>query len=191
MASVPALPIARFTVDQYHRMIESGAFTEDDRLELIDGWVVKQMAKGPKHEYAVGQLDELVRKLLPQRWHVRNQAPITLTDSEPEPDLVIARGERGSYRERHPHANEVELVVEVADSSLDVDRVKGRTYANAGIATYWIVNIADRSIEVLANPDPKSETGYAIREIYGPGDHIELRIGGDLVGTIAVDDVLP
>ena len=94
---VPPFPIARFSVEQYHRMIESGAFTEDDRLELIEGWVVQQMAKGPGHEYAVGQGEELLRARIPAGWHVRNQAPITLTSSEPEPDLAIVRGDRGVY----------------------------------------------------------------------------------------------
>ena len=92
--AVPPLPIARFSVDQYHRMIESGAFTEDDRLELIEGWVVQQMAKGPGHEYAVGQGEDLLRARVPAGWHVRNQAPITLARSEPEPDLTIVRGDR-------------------------------------------------------------------------------------------------
>ena len=67
-------------------MIESRAFTEDDRLELIDGWVMQPMAEGPGHEYAVGQGQELLRWRVPAGWHVRNQAPTTIARSEPEPD---------------------------------------------------------------------------------------------------------
>src|ERR1043165_6119572 len=107
MASALPFPIARFSVEQYHRMIASGAFTEHDRLELIEGWGVTQMAKGPGHEYAGGQGDERLRQRIPQGWHVGNQAPITLSDSEPEPDLVIARGDRAAYRTRHPEPAEV------------------------------------------------------------------------------------
>src|SRR5215831_914264 len=111
--AAPPLPLARFSVDQYHRMIESGAFTEDDRLELIEGWVVQQMAKGPAHEYSVGQGEDLLRACTPAGWHVRNRAPITLTSSEPEPDLTVVRGDRGVYRQRHPVPSEIALVVEV------------------------------------------------------------------------------
>lgn len=189
--AVPPLPIARFSVDQYHRMIESGAFTEDDRLELIEGWVVQQMAKGPGHEYAVGQGEELLRAHVPAAWHVRNQAPITLTSSEPEPDLTVVRGDRGAYRQRHPVASEVALVVEVSDTSLDIDRVKGKTYGAAGIPEYWIVNLVDRCVEVYTRPDPASETGYARRRVFGAGAAIAVHIAGEDLGTLAVAALLP
>lgn len=189
--AVPPLPIARFSVEQYHRMIESGAFTEDDRLELIEGWVVQQLAKGPGHEYAVGQGEELLRARVPAGWYVRNQAPITLTRSEPEPDLTVVRGERAAYRRRHPIASEVALVVEVSDTSLDTDRIKGKTYGSAGIVEYWIVNLVDRCVEVYTQPSPASETGYARRELFRATETIALRIAGQDLGTLAVAAVLP
>jgi Uma2 family endonuclease len=189
--AVPALPLARFSVEQYHRMIESGAFTEDDRLELIEGWVVQQMAKGPGHEYAVGQGEELLRALVPAGWHVRNQAPITLATSEPEPDLAIVQNDRGAYRRRHPVASEVALVVEVSDTSLDTDRIKGKTYGAAGIAEYWIVNLVDRSIEVYALPDPASATGYARRTLFHANETLPLHIAGQDLGTLPVAALLP
>ncbi len=189
--AVPPLPIARFSVEQYHRMIESGAFTEDDRLELIEGWVVQQMAKGPGHEYAVGQAEELLRAIVPAGWHVRNQAPITLASSEPEPDLAVVRGDRGTYRRRHPVASEVALVVEVSDTTLDTDRIKGKTYGAAGIAEYRIVNLVDRCVEVYAQPDPASATGYARRTLRRTTETIALRIAGQELGTVAVAALLP
>jgi Uma2 family endonuclease len=189
--AVPPLPIARFSVEQYHRMIESGAFTEDDRLELIEGWVVQQMAKGPGHEYAVGQGEELLRARIPAGWHVRNQAPITLTSSEPEPDLTIVRGDRGGYRQRHPVASEVALVVEVSDTSLNTDRVKGKTYGSAGIAEYWIINLVDRRVEVYAQPDAASELGYASRKIFRAHETIALHLAGQDLGTLDVIALLP
>ena len=191
LPAVPPLPVARFSVDQYHRMIESGAFTEDDRLELIEGWVVQQMAKGPGHEYAVGQGEELLRALLPAGWHVRNQAPITLTSSEPEPDLAIVRGDRGAYRRRHPIASDVALIVEVSDTSLDTDRIKGKTYGSAGILEYWIINLVDRCIEVHAQPEPTSATGYAHRKVVRSTETIALHIAGQDLGTLAVAALLP
>jgi Uma2 family endonuclease len=189
--AVPPLPIARFSVEQYHRMVESGAFTENDRLELIEGWVVQQMAKGPGHEYAVGQGEELLRAIVPAGWHVRNQAPITLTTSEPEPDLTIVRGDRAAYRRRHPVASEVALVVEVSDTSLDTDRIKGKTYGAAGIVEYWIINLVDRCVEVHTQPDPASETGYARRKVFRADETITFHIAAQALGTLAVDALLP
>lgn len=189
--AVPPLPIARFSVEQYHRMIESGAFTEDDRLELIEGWVVQQPAKGPGHEYAVGQGEELLRTLAPVGWHVRNQAPITLASSEPEPDLAVVRGDRGAYRRRHPVASEVALVVEVSDTTLDTDRIKGKTHGAAGIAEYWIVNLVDQCVEVHVQPDSTSAIGYARRAIFRAKETIELRLAGQELGSLAVAALLP
>ena len=189
--AVPPLPIARFSVEQYHRMLESGAFTEDDRLELIEGWVVHQTAKGPGHEYAVDQGEELLRACVPAGWHVRNQAPITLTSSEPEPDLTVVRGDRGAYRQRHPVASEVALVVEVSDTSLETDRIKGKTYGRMGIAEYWIINLVDRCAEVYTQPDPASETGYARRTIFRADEAIALHLAGQDLGTLAMAEILP
>jgi Uma2 family endonuclease len=190
-SAVPPFPIARFSVEQYHRMIQSGAFTEDDRLELIEGWVVQQIAKGPGHEYAVGQGEDLLRARIPPGWHVRNQAPITLTSSEPEPDLTIVRGDRGAYRQRHPVPSDIALVIEVSDTSLDTDRVKGKTYGSAGIAEYWIINLVDRCIEVYARPDPTSELGYASRKMFRTGETCALHVAGQDLGTLAVSVLLP
>jgi len=191
MVTVPPLPIARFSVDQYHRMIEAGAFTEDDRLELIEGWVVTQMAKGPGHEYSVGAGHELLRALLPDGWHVRNQAPITLAESEPEPDLAVALGDLTLYRNRHPNASEIAVVIEVSDSSLLVDRLKGRTYGAARIPEYWIINLVDRCVEVYTMPDRSSESGYAKLEVVGPNNTVELRVARNGVGTLPVNALLP
>jgi Uma2 family endonuclease len=189
--AVPPFPIARFSVEQYHRMIESGAFTEDDRVELIEGWVVQQMAKGPGHEYSVGQGEDLLRARVPAGWHVRNQAPITLTSSEPEPDLAVVRGDRGAYRRRHPAPSEVALVIEVSDTSLDTDRIKGKTYGSAGIAEYWILNLVERRVEVYTRPDAASELGYGSQAMFRANETIALRIAGQDLGTLAVSALLP
>ncbi|MEZ6065877.1 MAG: hypothetical protein R3B90_09260 [Planctomycetaceae bacterium] len=74
-------------------MIETGLFTEDDRFALLDGWLVEKITKGPGHEFGAGELADKVLELLPSGWHIRNQAPITLEHSEPEPYLTELRGE--------------------------------------------------------------------------------------------------
>lgn len=149
------------------------------------------MAKGPGHEYAVGQGEDLLRGRIPAGWHVHNQAPITLANSEPEPDLAIVRGGREAYRQRHPVPSEVALVVEVSETTLDTDRVKGRTYGSAGIAEYWIINLVDRCVEVYARPDAKSELGYVSRTISRVHETIAVRVAGQDLGTLAVIALLP
>lgn len=191
--AVPPFPIARFSVEQYHRMIESGAFTEHDRLELIDGWVIRKMAKGAAHEFSLGQIEEFIRSHLPSGWHVRNQAPITLARSEPEPDLTVARGRRWDYRDHHPEATEVALVVEVLDTTLATDRLKGRTYAGAGIAEYWIVNLVSRCIEVHRDPISTNdgEAHYREHEMLRDDDEIHLMIDGQRCASTQVRPLLP
>lgn len=188
MSSLPPLPVARFSVEQYHRMIASGAFTEDDQLELIDGWVVRKMAKGPGHEYATGQLEDFLRRQLPSGLHVRNQAPVTLARSEPEPDLAVVRGGRDTYRDRHPGAPDVLLVIEVSDTSLEVDRLKGGTYASAAIPDYWIVNLPERCLEIYTRP---SEHGYETSRVLRGADCAELVFDGREHGLLAVASLLP
>lgn len=185
--AVPPFPIARFSVEQYHRLIRSGALTEDDRLELIDGWVVQKMAKGPGHEYTTGELAARIERVLPAGMHLRNQAPLTLEQSEPEPDLALVRGDRATYRARHPESAEVVLVVEVSDTTLTTDRLKGGTYARAGVETYWIVNLVDRCVEVHGEPQLD---GYARREVLGEDHVLRVPFASEDEG-IRVGDVLP
>lgn len=147
-------PVFPLSVEQYHSMIDAGTLGEDDPVELIEGALVFKMPKNPPHEASLGQIQDLFPSRLLPGWLLRLQAPITLSDSEPEPDATIVRGQRGDYRKRHPHADEVALVIEVANTTLPRDRgMKLRTYARAGVATYWIVNLVDRHIEVYTNPD--------------------------------------
>lgn len=187
----PAVPLARFSVEQYHRMIESGAFTENDPLELIDGWVVTKMPKGPAHEYVTGQGEELLRDRIPPGWHVRNQAPITLSNGEPEPDLSVVQGDRSDYRTRHPAPGEAALVVEVSDSTLGTDHWKGAAYGAAGIAVYWIVNLPDRCVEVYTNPNDAEESGYETCDVFHEGDEAPVIVDGQDCGTIPVAELLP
>ncbi|HEX6272415.1 MAG TPA: Uma2 family endonuclease [Polyangiaceae bacterium] len=190
--AVPPFPIAQFSVEQYHRMIESGAFNEDDRLELIEGWVVRKMAKGPEHEYCVGQLEDSIRMILPAGWHVRNQAPITLSFSEPEPDLTIVRGARADCRDRHPHAGDVAVVIEVSDTTLATDRLKARTYAAAGIAEYWIVNVEARCVEIHRAPvADHPDSPSAQQQVLPVNTTIPVTIEGNPCGSIAIANLFP
>jgi Uma2 family endonuclease len=183
----------RFSVPEYHRLIELGVLTEDDNLELLEGYLVHKMSRNPPHAAALQKGNKKLLRLLPAGWDLRVQSAITLPESEPEPDFAIIRGDENAYLMRHPTASDVGLVVEVSDSSLLGDRDdKGRIYAHAGIPCYWIVNINDRWIEVYTSPSgPVADPKFAQRVDHRPGDNISLVLGNDAPILVAVQDMLP
>jgi Uma2 family endonuclease len=191
--AVPDSPIWRLSIAQYHQMVQAGILTDDDPVELLEGWLVTKMPKNPPHRLATQLMRETLAQLVPVGWYVDAQEPITTADSEPEPDVVIVRGDRRQYRDRHPGPEDVALVVEVSDSILQRDRTtKQRLYATAGIAVYWIVNLVDAQIEVYQEPSgPAHEPRYARRDDYRYGEHIPLMLDGEDVGTVEVEAVLP
>jgi Uma2 family endonuclease len=185
--------VFRFTVERYHQMIAEGILNEYDDVELIEGIIRSKMSKGDEHETVIELLTPVLVRTLPATVCSRCQCALVLSESEPEPDFAIctpARARNG----RNPGAADTFLVMEVSDSALEFDRIdKGRVYAAAGIAVYWVVNVVDRQIEVYT--DPVTPTGsqphYRTRTIYTPNDQVPLVVNGAQVGTIAVADVLP
>src|SRR5439155_21803197 len=115
---VPSEPIWRLSVEQYHEMARAGILTKDDRVELLEGWLVAKMTKHPPHVIATGLIHDALRVIVPDGWYVSKEDPVTTLDSEPEPDLAVIRGTRRDYRDHHPGPLDVVLVVEVADTSL-------------------------------------------------------------------------
>lgn len=150
---IPEFPVRRFTVEEYHRLIDDGFFADDERFELLEGWITPKMTRNPPHDVAIGLIQDQLQARLPAGWHLRVQMALTTIESEPEPDLLVVRGSRRDYLKRHPGPGDVALVIEVADSSLDRDRVlKARIYARAGIPHYWVVNLATSRVEVYSHP---------------------------------------
>jgi Uma2 family endonuclease len=192
-SAVPDEPIYRLSVEQYHRMIESGIIDEDDPVELLEGWLVQKMGKNPPHSFSTRQLRRALERVTPAGWYVDSQEPVTGDNSEPEPDARVVRGDPRDYLQRHPGPAETPLVAEVADSSLGRDRgVKKRIYARAGILVYWIVNLVDKQIEVYTDPTgPAEKPEYRQRQDYQPGDEVPVVIDGREVGRLAVSEVLP
>ena len=161
----------RITVDEYHRMIETGSLGEDDRVQLIAGAIVAMTPQGPAHALAIQSFTRLVAQGLPADLTLRVQLPLTLPDdSEPEPDLAVVRLEDARSREHHPRT--ALLVVEVAGDSLPLDRqAKAALYARAGIPEYWIVNLAETTVE--AHRDPDTATGaYRARVVISSEDAV-------------------
>jgi Uma2 family endonuclease len=187
------LPHRRFSVDEYHKLIEVGILKVGDPVELLDGYLVVKMSRNPPHDGTLAILNRLLVRLVPDTFSVRPQLAVTTAESEPEPDQAVARGSDRQWFTRHPGPTDTAFVVEVADTSLDRDRdVKGPLYARARIPVYWIININERQIEVYTNPSgPGDNEGYGQRQDYGENDAVPLVLDGVIVGTIPVRDVLP
>jgi Uma2 family endonuclease len=147
--------IRPITIDDYHRMIETGIIHEGERIELISGQIFNMAAKGTRHVVATTELIGELLLLLGRRAKIRCQDPITLpNNSEPEPDIVIARLREDNYLDSHPTPADIILVIEVADSTLGFDRnTKAPLYAAAGISEYWIVNLVDDRLEIYSQPE--------------------------------------
>ncbi|MBY0514001.1 MAG: Uma2 family endonuclease [Gemmataceae bacterium] len=173
-------------------MAEVGILTEDDRVELLEGYVVYKMPRNPPHDGTVQLATRRIGRRLPPGWDTRVQLTVVLPDGQPEPDLAVARGDETTYLHRHPTAADVGLVVEVADTSLARDQYdKARSYANAGIPAYWIVNLVDRRVEVYSRPSgPTATPAYADVQSYSAGDAVPLTLDGVAL-TVPVADLLP
>jgi Uma2 family endonuclease len=190
---LPDGPIWRFTVDEYHRMMETGVLGEDDRVELIEGFVVPKMANNPPHASTAQIVSDYLHGLNLSGCCIRSQNPVTLDDSEPEPDVTIARGKTRDYVNRHPSPRDIGLIIEVSMSSLKLDKKrKARMYARAGIGKYWVIDVDGRSIDVMTNPDATiSEPGYSIVTSFGGDDKVPLVLDGAQVAEIVVADLMP
>ena len=185
--------IWRLSVEQYHEMIRGGILTSDDPVELLEGWLIYKMPKNPRHSVTTQLSRRALEAVVPAGWYVNTQEPITLGDSEPEPDVMVVRGETQHYLDHHPSPRELALVVEVAETSLERDRgVKKRLYARAGIAVYWIVNLRERVIEVYSDPSGSAdEPDYRPHRDYGLGDSVPVVIEGRELGRVVVRELLP
>ena len=190
------MTLYRLSVEQYHEMIDREIIREEDRCELLEGILVQDMSIDEPHVFVVKAVERLIEKLLnPTTHNYRNQGPLTLADGEPVPDGAVVLGDdRRFLREkRKPAAADALLVIEVADATLRRDRgIKHRSYARAGIAVYWIVNLIDRQIEVHTDPASSAdEATYKSVKVYRAADRVPVTIAGQVVGEIAVADVLP
>jgi Uma2 family endonuclease len=159
----------RFTVDEYHRMGEAGILPEDGRLELIRGTLAVREPIGARHAGTVDRLAHLWISRLGGRAIVRVQNPVEFPEelSELQPDLTFLRPRADFYRQAHPRAADVLLVIEVADTSRRLDRlVKLPLYARAGVDEAWLVDLPSDRVEVHRTPGPG---GYRDRAVLGRG----------------------
>ncbi len=177
----------RFTVAEYHQLIETGVFGEDDHVELIGGDLVMMSPIGSEHAGQVNWLTGLLVQKTAGRAVVAVQNPVRLDDySEPQPDLAVLCPRADFYRRSNPAPAEVLLLIEVADTSADYDRdVKMRAYARAGIMEAWLVDLTAGWIEVYREPSP---AGYKLLRKALPGETVSPLAFPDVV--VAVDDII-
>lgn len=178
----------RWTREEYHKMIAAGVF-DDARVELLDGEIWNMAGQLTPHATSVRKTTLALRDIFGEGFIVDAQLPIATTKwSEPEPDVAVVSGTPDDYADHHPGPEEILLLVEVSDTSLNKDRKrKAKSYAQAGITEYWIVNLVNQQLEVHRQPTP--EGLYLNMKIYPPTASIEpLAAPGD---TIRVADLLP
>lgn len=164
MASViePYVKTRRWRRMEYEQLVDLGMFV-GERLELLDGLLVVREPQGSPHAAIVTHIGQVLAAAFGPRWHLRLHSPLALDDdSEPEPDVAVVAGGPRDYIRAHPST--AVLVVEVADSSLGLDRrLKGGVYARAGLGDYWIVNLGEGVLEVHREPQPTADAGWVYR----------------------------
>jgi Uma2 family endonuclease len=181
------MPSKHWTRIEYDRLIEKGVFEPKDRIELLGGLLVVREPQGSPHAMGIRMAEEALRRVFASGWDVRGQLPVALDDdSEPEPDISVVPGSFRDYRQAHP-ARAV-LIVEVAESSLRLDRgEKGSLYARAGVPDYWIVNLVDHVLEVYR--DPAADVGAPYGWRYA--SVVTLRAGDAVIPLAALHSPVP
>ena len=168
----------RFSIEEYHRLIELGFFQSDERLELIHGEIIQMAAKGVAHEVCLTRLLRELPRCLSATVTLRCQSPITLPSaSEPEPDFAIVRNRDDDYLAGHPQPTDILWLIEVSDSSLAYDQsVKLAMYAASGITHYWIFNLLEGVLECHSDPYQSLQGTWAYRgkQIYLPTETVAL-----------------
>ncbi|MDX1933530.1 MAG: Uma2 family endonuclease [Capsulimonadales bacterium] len=179
----------RWTVEEFFRLARLGIFAPEERLELIQGEILRIMPTDPPHSATV----ELVRAAMVAAFAgtdvtFKSENPLVLSENDaPQPDVLVLRGSIREYARRHPGPEDVLLLIEVANSTLLTDRRnKSRLYADAGVPEYWIVNLRDRCVDVFRHPHSDGwETGLS----FGESERIAPLSAPDR--PLAVADLLP
>ncbi|HSL85215.1 MAG TPA: Uma2 family endonuclease, partial [Thermoanaerobaculia bacterium] len=180
MAIVEEHPRRRFTAEEVLRMVETGILSDDEPLELLDGELHVMTPQDPWHATTSKRVERLLEQAAGPGFHTRAHSPIAGGEHDlPEPDVALVRGEIEAYRQRHPGAEEIVVVVEVSRTSQRYDRGKAERYARAGVQTYWLLDLPARRLELFTGPNPEGrysehrllESGDTVRV---PGTEVEL-----------------
>jgi Uma2 family endonuclease len=177
-----------WTVDEYHRMIEAEILTEEDKVELLEGEILAMSPQKPPHAATTDYASEYLNSLLVGLAKVRVQLPVTLCpNSEPEPDIAVVRIDRRNYFNGHPTPDDIFLLVEVADTTLNKDlNVKAPAYGKVNIPEYWVLDLNTRQVYVFREPNSK---GYAQKFTLDETQTLRLFVFEDV--EITVKDLFP
>ncbi|MDZ8109136.1 MAG: Uma2 family endonuclease [Nostoc sp. DedQUE12a] len=177
----------KFTVEQYQKMIESGILTEDDRVELIRGEIIEMSPIATKHAACVNRLINLLVQLLGKRVIVAAQNPVALNDnSQPQPDVALLKPRDDFYATAHPQPQDIFLLIEVADSTIEYDREeKIPLYAQANIIEVWLVDINEEIVEVYQQP---TAAGYQLMQKFASSQTLSIPDFPDV--NINVNEIL-
>jgi Uma2 family endonuclease len=162
--------VAKLSVAGYQRLYEQGLIS--GKNELIRGVIIEKMSKSPEHAFAIILLLEKFAKFFANGYCLRKEDPITLADSEPEPDIAVVSGNHAMYAKQHPTM--ARLIVEISKTTYDLDYDKQFIYAEANIPEYWLVNLEKSEVEVYRRPEAGR---YLERTIYSKGKEIPLEGG--------------
>ncbi|NEQ41126.1 MAG: Uma2 family endonuclease [Okeania sp. SIO3I5] len=176
-----------FTVDQYYKMLDAGVFTENERVELIRGEIIKMSPIGVRHGDCVDSLAELFILRLVQTVTVRVQNPVRLNDnSEPQPDVSLVQRRQGFRQTQQPQPENVFLLIEVSDTTIKYDReIKVPLYAENNIVEVWLVNLNEECLEVYRQP---TANGYEIVQTFQRGENVTIQALPNV--TFTVDEIL-
>lgn len=161
------LTLAKWSIDEYHSMIEAGLL-DNRQVELLKGKIIEMSPEGEAHAYFSSEAEDYLRTLISDRATIRSGKPITLpNNSEPEPDIAIAQKLGREYLQHHPYPENIFWLIEYSNTSLDKDlNVKNKIYAEAGIKEYWVANLKKGQLIVFREPQ---ETEYASKSTLSEG----------------------
>ena len=183
-----AVTTRKFTVDEYHTMIQSGILHEDDRVELLEGEIVEMSPISSRHAACVNNFTRLFSTLnLNQKIVLAVQNPIILgSHTEPQPDVALLKPRQDMYQSQHPTAKDIYLLIEVTETSHHIDRDrKLPLYAEAGIAEVWLVDLSQEVVERYLEPQGDA---YQRIEKYVAGQELSPQAFPDF--RLAVKDIL-
>ncbi len=189
--TTPSIVRKRFRADDVRKMMEIGILPEESGWELIDGFLIERMSIGSKHASTVKRLNRKLSLLIEDKAIISVQDPIHIDEyNEPEPDIALLNLREDFYAESHPTPEEVLLIIEVADSTVETDRtIKKTLYAEAGIAEFWLVNLKENTVERYSSP---KNGNYRLAEILESGETIKAGTIENLTLklTLKIDEIL-
>lgn len=187
LENVPALRRKKFCTDEIYQMMEAGILPEESGWELIDGEIIDRMSIGSKHASVVRRLEKLFERMVGDEVIVSGQNPIHIDKrNEPEPDIALLKLREDFYAENHPLPEDILLLIEVSASTVNYDRdIKKTLYAETEVFEFWLVNLAENTIECYSSP---KNGYYRLAKIVGIGETVESILIENL--KLKVDEIL-